>query len=268
MTTKIDTSCTNEILICVDRPEGSVPRRSDYDPGSEYPPLLRELAIDAGGAQRHAARVEHAEWALARLLSENPEQAESITLDIEDVAALRALASVELHGRLGLEGGSTARMPWARRLGKGRRHASDGQAWDVAIERAFAQVPTEAGGVLGRLGEPTISAVLDAAERFVEDEALPWLVAYCLHRALRRVEVARPNDAANWYNAAVRIVLLRTAVLEVYGLEGWDHHRGALALGEHARQLAAEYGQYACGKLPIESRDQLSTPIVHLTSGK
>jgi hypothetical protein len=46
----------------------------------------------------------------------------------------------ELHGVGGtadLEGTATLRMPWARELGKGRKHATDGGAWTAAILATF-----------------------------------------------------------------------------------------------------------------------------------
>jgi len=46
----------------------------------------------------------------------------------------------ELHGVGGtadLSGSATLRMPWARGLGKGRKHAMDGSAWAAAILDAF-----------------------------------------------------------------------------------------------------------------------------------
>jgi len=48
-------------------------------------------------------------------------------------------------GERGMGGGraGTARMSWARGLGKGRRHATDGGAWTAAIEAAAREVAAD-----------------------------------------------------------------------------------------------------------------------------
>lgn len=53
---------------------------------------------------------------------------------------LLVLESLGIGGRDGVEGWASERMPWASVLGKGRKQATDGGAWDAAIAAALAQV--------------------------------------------------------------------------------------------------------------------------------
>jgi hypothetical protein len=80
-----------------------------------------ELVLAATAAGRHAARCEAARAAAA-------ETGAPVTAVILD--------AVGVGGGLGLEGAATARAPWARALGTGRKHARDGGAWSAAIDAA------------------------------------------------------------------------------------------------------------------------------------
>jgi hypothetical protein len=190
--------------------------RADHDPGSEWPEPARSLRIEARAPERHASRVRCVEWALAQLAidlvdpeawsSSGPDAGEARFVDAMDlqggielstgvVDCLRAIAAVELHGsggRLGLYGGATQRMAWARHLGKGRHHASDGGAWDAAIAWVF-------GGVDEMTPAPTHVV---GALRLLDDD-WDWLVRYCIWRS---VEAPSSAESIAWTNAALHII--------------------------------------------------------------
>lgn len=61
--------------------------------------------------------------------------------------ALCAIEATAGGGRYRVSGPApTCRAPWARALGKGRRQASDGDAWTAAIAQAGASLLVAAGG--------------------------------------------------------------------------------------------------------------------------
>lgn len=90
---------------------------------------LADLLSRSGGSERAAARVQWLQACAARAVCEE---------DVYDL--LVALAIVEgrgIGGILDAGGEGTARTPFAAALcGKGRKQASDGAAWDAAIEAA------------------------------------------------------------------------------------------------------------------------------------
>ena len=90
---------------------------------------LADLLSRSGGSERAAARVQWIQACAARAVCEE---------DVYDL--LVALAIVEgrgVGGILDASGEGTARTPFASALcGKGRKHASDGSAWDAAIQAA------------------------------------------------------------------------------------------------------------------------------------
>lgn len=118
--------------------EESLPEALDFE--------AREIIRKATAPDRHAWRCEEAKKVaraaaieavifdddvLVSDLHTRPEVAEAVA------AATAMLAVIELHGiggRLGITGAATDRMPWASSLGKGRKQATDGGAWDGAIE--------------------------------------------------------------------------------------------------------------------------------------
>lgn len=104
-----------------------------------------EFLLAAGAAARHAARVDAAYDAAYAAAYAAVEDADAPAT--RRAAALR-LFVLELVGEgghlaLGALGGgdfATARIPPFSTLGKGRRQATDGGAWEVAIREAFERL--------------------------------------------------------------------------------------------------------------------------------
>ena len=82
-----------------------------------------EIILDAGGVERHAARVAAADAAAA----------------VCGRLAMLALVldAVGVGGTRGLEGAATLRLPPFRGLGSGRKQARDGEAWSAALRFAL-----------------------------------------------------------------------------------------------------------------------------------
>lgn len=106
-------------------------RRADHDPGEAWPRVRREMEIRAGAAARAESRVVVAIW---RALGFS--QGEISDSDAREAAARCEWARGGVGGPGGYSGDATARPPWAQSLGKGRRQADDGPAWDAALESA------------------------------------------------------------------------------------------------------------------------------------
>ncbi len=113
-------------------------------------------------------------------------------------ALIAAALTAELGGvggrmGFGVDGSvRTARMRWATACGKGRRFASDGAAWDSAMEAALADLHAE------------VSAewVIRLAERCGASD-IAWPLALCLRRAYMFRDTA--PVAAGWASAARQI---------------------------------------------------------------
>jgi len=93
------------------------------------------------------------------------------------------LCYIEAHGIGGplgagseLGGEATDRMSWARVLGKGRRHASDGGAWTDAIRRAGERLS---------LTTPSPEGVVALAVTCLTGRDLAWAQTYCRARIAR-----------------------------------------------------------------------------------
>lgn len=165
-------------------------RRADHDPGEEWPGVRREMEIRAGAAARAESRVVVAIWR-ALGLSQG---------EISDAAAREAAARCEwarggVGGPGGYAGGSTARPPWAQALGKGRRQADDGPAWDAALERAALILAprwiTPADHVEAVAGCGCEELIFAACYMLRQIEAAPTAAAACTwETALRKVEAA------------------------------------------------------------------------------
>lgn len=115
----------------------------------------------------------------------------------EGAAILAALAAMELHGiggPGGFDGGATATMSWRAALGKGRRQATDGQAWDAAIGCMIASGPDV----------PAEWALL--ALPFVRPHDLEWPMAYALTQAYQLRDDAA---ASSVWCAVARAVMAR-----------------------------------------------------------
>lgn len=144
-------------------------------------PLVIELHLAATAPERHASRVEAARAAVRDAFP---------TATDEQVGAILAMEAGGAGGgggyvRDGIE--STARMSWAARLGKGRRHAGDGAAWTAAI-KAGATDPLSS------------TALLSAAELLCGSD-LEWALAYALREAYAW-RLSPPERAAEWAAAA------------------------------------------------------------------
>jgi hypothetical protein len=154
-------------------------------------PLIVDLHLTATAADRVRSRCQTVSSHARAWLQLEPDDDGA-----EARRRLRALLAIELGGTggpmgFGVDGGNrTARMSWAARLGKGRRHASDGPAWDDAVRR----VATSLGE-----GEVTPADVGEIAGRCGPDD-LEWPLAYALRRAHAcRLDV---DQAALWATCA------------------------------------------------------------------
>lgn len=137
--------------------------------------LVIALHVAATAPDRHAARV----VASTQVARDYLESSDDIDGDVTDrmVGTLLTLEAGGTGGRGGFGLGDdgdrgTSRMSWAGRLGKGRRHASDGGAWTAAI--------TQAGSTMTERPDPhDVSAILPA----IRPVDLAWPLAYALRRA-------------------------------------------------------------------------------------
>ena len=96
----------------------------------------RDLLLAVTASARHQARVEAALAVVEHL--PRPLAALAIVLD-----------AVGVGGTKGLEGRATARLPIFRQLGKGRKQASDGDAWSAALLSALFKIVGTGTLVLG-----------------------------------------------------------------------------------------------------------------------
>jgi len=140
----------------------------------------------------------------------------------EQRCAVATIAALERHGvggPGGYSGDSTARMSWATGLGKGRRQASDGEAWTAAIS-AIAPEHVTPEDVLASL--PYV--------RYVD---LEWPMALALHEAYGWRDDR--DRAAAWCAVARAVYALATASDAPYT------DKGAVALGlRYGAHQAAE----------------------------
>ena len=113
-------------------------------------------------------------------------------------ALIAAALTAELGGvggrmGIGMDGNvRTARMRWATTCGKGRRFASDGAAWDRAMEEVLAELRAEL----------TTESVSQLAER-CDSSDIAWPLALCLRRAYMFRDT--PPVASGWAAAARQI---------------------------------------------------------------
>jgi len=148
------------------------PRRSEFISflSSEWniQGAAAELLAKGQAPERHAWRVKEAE---AAAQAAEPER----------WRGLIALEMFGLGGTQGIEGAGTGRLPAFRRLGKGRKAASDGPVWTAALKEAFgAGQPTFCALEMGRLSVGATPEAYDFRAIFGvrEDLALlPWLEA-------------------------------------------------------------------------------------------
>lgn len=110
----------------------------------ELPFEAREAIRKATAGPRHSWRVEQARFA-AQDMALNMLATEPGKVAAEPLALATAFAAtVERHGvggPFGISGAATDRLPAFSHLGKGRKQATDGAAWDAAIDETAATMP-------------------------------------------------------------------------------------------------------------------------------
>jgi hypothetical protein len=140
-------------------------------------PLVVDLHVRATAGDRHASRIATADAMVrAAYPDATPRQ----------LGAICALEAGGVGGPGGYSGDSTSRMSWAASLGKGRKQATDGQAWTAAI--------TAAGHNL-LPGGPSTADVAAAAEVLAGSD-LEWPLAWALRRALGTRDDIEASTAA------------------------------------------------------------------------
>ena len=155
---------------------------------------LADLLSRAGGSERNAARVQWIINCASRAVCEE---------DRNDL--LVALALVEgrgVGGILDAGGEGTARTPFARWLcGKGRKMATDGTAWDAAIEAAGGESVRHA--VWGEAaGEWFVLPSLDMGKYDPYEDGLLYGWTYPLATSLRiTICVAAGSPVGDWDTA-------------------------------------------------------------------
>lgn len=165
-------------------------------------------------AGRHARRVvcaKHAALAgAAELLA--PEDGDAVVTRPLLAAVLCLLDALGIGGRMGVEGRSAARVPCFTGLGKGRKQAMDGPAWDAAIGDARISLVRDAMGGADVVVTLTVEAVPDGLSvearwgdqgatvvylPMANRELAPWLLTMA-REALRR-ELGLPG----WHDVGV-----------------------------------------------------------------
>lgn len=193
-----------------------------------------EAVLQETGKLRHAARVQAAVTA-ARSYAEALCRTPYASYDghVDALAALLCvLDAVGVGGDGGVEGLATDRAPCFAQLGKGRKQASDGEAWSAAISAAQAEILGGARLVLTPVPPSVawpahVQVELDRGEGlrgadgavFVDrlDPLAPWLTSLA-REALRRGAGLPP-----WHEAALGAVELEDDV------EDWAEVVNALA---------------------------------------
>lgn len=105
---------------------------------------IAESILRETGRYRHAGRVraalQAAQGAVCRLYSAITEEAAHLYRRPILAAFLCILDEFGPGGIEGVTGDATTRVPYFSRLGKGRKHASDGLAWTAAIRSAASDI--------------------------------------------------------------------------------------------------------------------------------
>ena len=202
---------------------------------SQLPPSVRgdqlivAMHTKATAPDRHRSRVDTARAMLERTFPGAPQ---------ERLATICALEVGGVGGPHGFAGEATARMAWARNLGKGRRQATDGSAWDAAIRELslrYSYVPPP--------DDVTLAAGAD-----LDDHDIEWALAYCLRRVLE-LRMEPDGSAVPWAMAARTIA----ETCEPDSRAGQLAHRYEL---NTRRQLHS-----ARGLLRAETVSEMVTPI-------
>lgn len=166
--------------------------------GAALEALLRDSA-----PVRHQLRVRAATEA-ARAWAHQFHQAGSFKDNLLVMAVLHA-DCMGVGGKDGVEGAATVRHPAFRRCGKGRKRASDGEAWTAAISQAAA-VSADAGygfvagwdGTIyfGRLADAALVEDSDGVQYFVD--VAPAMPLGHLHTVARE-GLRRAAGLAGWH---------------------------------------------------------------------
>lgn len=212
--------------------------RADHDPGPEWPEIRRQMEITAGANERHmsrtratfeaaliAARFPGDESAardraanVARAMEDEPSwnARERLKVELRDPemrdTVRRAYMLIEMDrggigGPKGYTGLATDRMIWAQGLGKGRWHASDGEAYMAASDAALSMLRCLV--VDDDTHCATLSWSLDQDERTQQQCAAvvslfdhydaPDDVVFTFAHCLRKIEAAyTPAEAHAW----------------------------------------------------------------------
>lgn len=137
-------------------------------------PLVTALHVKETAAVRHQSRVTEARLQAYNWLVTNLPQGSAVTDPM--VAALLSMEAGGVGGRDGISGDATRRMSWASFLGKGRRNATDGAAWNAAIADAALETSARAP-----FSADDVRAILPALP--VDD--LEWALALTIRSARR-----------------------------------------------------------------------------------
>lgn len=155
---------------------------------SQLPPSVRNdqlivtMHTRATAPDRHKSRVDTARAALERAFPDAPR---------ERLATICALEVGGVGGPRGFAGEATARMGWASNLGKGRRQATDGSAWDAAICELYLSY--------GHAPTPDDVTMVAGSDLDVHDTE--WALAYCLRR-VSELRMEPDGSAVPWAMAA------------------------------------------------------------------
>ena len=228
--------------------------RSSYDPGADWPTLVRQLRQDhpTAVAERRAARERVTLWyaLLYALGSAEPlplnQTPAAIVLGLGIGAAAdacsycgsatlsMALTAIAVDhqgigGERGLAGSATTRMGWAAQLGSGRRNAGSGGAWLSASAALLGEWQPSTDDVDALVGDH-VSTALDA--RFV--------AAFCVASA---ADAGTPEESNAWVREAAAVVAVvardsETNPDEVLGgcFYGWEQ-----AISEQAAAKLASW---------------------------
>lgn len=142
------------------------------------------------GALRHAARVEETLAAVAAVTEQQEEQLALLHLDLVGVGGVR-----------GCSGEGTLRLPCFLPCGKGRKNASDGEAWLFAARDALLHLVVEVGGAI----RPMLRAVEEQGPSAETGAPLPPALTW--GSVVLRVDTLEGFGALAQAQALCRLVL-------------------------------------------------------------
>jgi len=162
--------------------------------------------------------------------------------------ALCKLDEAGVGGTHDAEGRASARLPIFRKLGKGRKHASDGPAWSAAIAAVAAGIEAEhhelaivPSAVLSpqtdRQLRPMLGVVSKNVPIWLLDEAPPrWHAAYAARQLIERADEPTGLAArALVYNSAM-VGMARCAAAST--IHAWLQSAGAIEPSEVTESIA------------------------------